>query len=160
MRLMVKAKVRPIGHVTPGGYKKTSKGWVKVGKGIPKGYSSKRLNYKIQNVEDKRLFIDSFLKEDEKTWLDPKGDVKAATMTIDLISEDTAYFNRADALRSGKGYAREMLGAMIHLLGKRGISKIRGYIESSNIQSQNMLVKLGFYRVEEAREGAYWERRI
>jgi len=49
---------------------------------------------------------------------------------------------------------------MMHLLGKRGISKIRGYIESSNIQSQNMLVKLGFDRVEEAREGAYWERRI
>ena len=30
MRLMIKAKRRPIGHVTPGGYIKTAKGWRKV----------------------------------------------------------------------------------------------------------------------------------
>lgn len=118
------------------------------------------MNLKIENIDDKRLFIDGLLKEEEKTWLDPDGDVKIATATIDLIDKNTAYLNRADALRAGKGYGQEILSSMIQLLKDKGFHNFKGYIESENVSSQNMLRKLGFKKTTETKDGAYWEKQL
>jgi hypothetical protein len=122
---------------------------------------SKRLFYKIDDKKV-RVFIKSFLKDSEKTWLDPKGqDILAVETTIDVNKkEKSIYLNRMDASKHGKGYGRETMDYFLKYFKKKGFKTAKGYVEFSAIESANMLIKLGFKKTTETEHGRYFERKI
>ena len=121
-------------------------------------HKTKRLDITIDD-RGNRIFFTGYLNKESKTWLDVGEEpVVEGTLDVDLKNR-LLYLNRLDAWRRGKGFGLELLEYGIqYAIKKYGVTKARGYIESSNIASQSMLRKMGFGKREETKEGAYWEK--
>lgn len=131
------------------------------GKGEEFSIQSERMEHRIQNASDQKLFIDSFLKDSEKNWLDAGREVKVVETIVDIHrASNGAYLNYIHSLRQGKGYASEVMKTIIGLLDKSGINTIRGYTESHNLAPQTMFKKFGFSEESRTSQGITWVRTI
>ena len=127
---------------------------------LTESFESKRLNYDLEDHKI-RLFVKSYLKDSEKTWIDSIGDVLAVEATIDLDpKEKNIYLNRIDAFKKGKGYGRETIDFILSYLKRKGYKTARGYVEYLSIESANMLKKLNFKEVNGGEFGRYFEKRL
>jgi len=127
---------------------------------LTEGNSSARLDHKIQDLKS-RVFIDSYLKDSEKNWLDGDREIKAVSTTIDLNTKTKEiYLNRMDAHRTGKGYGREALEFILKYTKSKGYKSAKGYTEFGAIDSQNMLTKLGFKPGTDQDSGKYFIRKL
>lgn len=175
---LLKGKKRPLGYITPGGYKKTDKGWVKVYKpetqapAAPKKVkesivddkklSSERLDIVVDDRET-RMFITSYEKKGTRPeWVEKAvGQTKATEGTLDLNKETgEVYLNRFDANVAGKGYTKETLDTVLIYLQKKGFTKFEGYVEHTNMSSKSMLKKLGFEETRKGTDGSYWTKTV
>jgi len=122
--------------------------------------STERLDISVE-VSGDRLFFTGKLNKKSKTWIDVSNDpIVEGTLDVDR-KNNLVYLNRLDAWVSGKGYGPELLKyAIQYVVEKYGVIKAQGYIESSNSASQSMLQKMGFKRMKETDDGAYWEKSL
>ena len=123
-----------------------------------------RLRVQLRDVGG-RLFLDGFLKDTARDWLeqaiDPTNVNPVVEATIDYnVEKGTVYLNRMDALRRGRGYGVELLGAILQHFRGRGFHDAEGYIENFNLPSRDMVRKLKFEQRRETPEGAYWGLRL
>ncbi|MBE3141136.1 MAG: GNAT family N-acetyltransferase, partial [Thermoplasmata archaeon] len=128
--------------------------------GMTTNHKTRRMDVVIETYGE-RLFLTGRLEKNQRTWIDVSN-TPVAEGTLDVDSKNgIVYLNRMDALRSGKGYGRELLEYGIHYaMEKYGVTKARGYIESANATSQSMLRKMGFNSTEQTKDGSYWEKSL
>jgi uncharacterized membrane protein len=123
------------------------------------GLESKRLTFIINDM-GVRVFINSYLKDSEKTWLDTPEQTLAVETTIDLNKkEKSIYLNRMDASKHGKGYGRETLEFFLSYFKRKGFKTAKAYVEFSATDSANMLRKLKF-KEGKGKDGRYFERKL
>lgn len=120
---------------------------------------SSRIDIKEEGDWSNRIFFTALLKDSEKNWLQKNiENFEVAESTLDINNkENSVYLNRVDTKYSGKGYARELVNEIISRCKQRQIKSISTYIENSNVESKNMINKLGFEEVEIKKDGSVYE---
>jgi predicted GNAT family acetyltransferase len=121
---------------------------------------SKRLYFKVLDLKQ-RMFFESYIKDSEKNFLQPKDkDVLAVETTIDINDKDKSiYLNRMDAALQGNGYGRETLEFILKYFKQKGFKTAKGYVEFTATGSRSMMNKLKFKEVT-AKDGSYFERKL
>lgn len=117
--------------------------------------STNRLNIAYSGGQD-RIFVDGTQKDSETDWINPATRL-AVEATFDLNSADkSVYFNRIDALVSGKGYGREAAEHVMEKLATAGYKTMTAYVQFADSDSQSMMKKLGGTEGKETDHGRYW----
>jgi hypothetical protein len=146
-----------------GGGKGNTSSW---GNGEKFSYESKRMEHRVEQGggpkhEGHKLFIDSFMKDSEKNWLEKGRDIKVTEQHIDIDHKNkSAYLEYIKSFKEGKGYASESLTSTLGMLKRNGMRTATTYTETHNLAPQGMLRKAGFKVDNETKTGIYWKKEL
>lgn len=104
-----------------------------------------------------RLFIESFLKEDKKNWVEvslPNNPIIETTVDLPSDRSGEVYLNRMDSYKKGYGYGTEFIKGLLIYLKGFGYKNFKAYTEFQAVDSRSILKKLGF-KEEETKDGSY-----
>lgn len=107
-----------------------------------------------------RVFLDAYLTNSAKNWIDRigEGKVNRGSATLDLDnSSGVAYINRIDATPTGEGFGSELLKYIVEQSKAHGYYIVKAYTEWTNLNSKDMFKKAGFRSVDHNNNGNYWE---